>query len=354
MSDDKSTEAIIAVGETTGESQVFEINEETQQSIETGLDTSGMLPEEIELAKEHGIKIEGKDNEHEKQPEPKTKEDTGEQEEKIEEEVEDTLPTFDEVENDESLAEKYNPNEKALYWKWKGDKKKRQDAQKQYDELKATVDLNTIKENVSARKLNEIKSALGKEDLTVEMLQSIIEGQLDAESDKTPHTMGDLKKIEQDKQNEAQKHRDKEIERNQRILTTEKVGRAKYNNFDDIVVLAQEIVDADKTKTYSEVLLTAIEDGDTSEEALVDRVVTIAKLNPKFGELTKSVKSEDKDNVDRAIKNSKKKISSAAVGTGSGKRMVNEDELTPNDAVKMSVEQWSKLKPDTKKRLLMG
>jgi len=337
------------------EVQTFEIAEETKQVSEEKLDTSTMLPEEKELAKEHGFEIEEEtDGEHEEQPKPKTTEDTKEEEVKEEVEAVDTLPTFDEVENDESLAEKYNPNEKALYWKWKNDKRKRQDAQKERDDYKAQIDLNTIKDNVSARKLNEIKSALAKDDLTVEMIQSIIEGQQEAEGDKTPLTMGDLKKIEQDKQNELEVQKNKDVERNQRILTTEKIGKAKYSNFDELVIAAQEVVDGDKSNTYAEVLETAMSDPDMSEEALIDRVITIAKLNPKFEELTKSVKSEDTKNVNRAIKNSNKKISSAAVATGSSKRMVNEDELTPDDAVRMSVSQWSKLKPDTQKRLLMG
>ena len=115
----------------TTEEQSFEIAEETKQTEEsTEIDLEGADPREVEMAKEHGLVPKEEDNgEHKEQSEPKTTEDTKKQaEEGSEEEVEDKTPTFEETEDNEELVDKYNPNEKALYWKWKNDKKKRQDA----------------------------------------------------------------------------------------------------------------------------------------------------------------------------------------------------------------------------------
>ena len=346
------------------ENQTVEIPE-FKEVIEEAYNTEGLLPQEVEMAKEHGfvkeeadesvkkLDKEEKDGEHTEQPKPETSEDISEEGEEKKEEV--AKPLFEETEKDESLAEKYNPNEKALYWKWKNDKRKRQDAQKERDEVKAKYDLDTIKDNVSTRKLNEITKALGKEDLTIEMLQGIIDNQQVAEKDdSSPLTKADLKRMEDDKVKASELQAEQEKALSMRILTTEKVGKAKYPNFDEIVKVAQEVVDTDNSHTYQEILASAFSDENMDEETLIERVVTIAKLSPKYEEVTKSVKSEDKDKVNRAIKNSKKKISSAALGTSGSKRMVNEDELTPDDAVHLTPDQFLKLKPGTRERLLMG
>ena len=94
-------------------------------------------------------------------------------------------------------------------------------------------------------------------------------------------------------------------------------------------------------------------DKNIDETEIVDFVVDIAKLNKNYGKATEP-NPVDKDKVDRAIKNSKKKVSSASVSGGGGRRTVDEDDLTIEDAKSLSITQWSKLKESTRKRLLMG
>ena len=109
--------------------------EHVEQAKEGQTVDEELSPGEIELAKKHGLivadekekledgKIEVEDGEHKELPDAKAKEDDGKKEE-----VEN--PTFDQVEADEKLIDKYDKNGKALYWKWKTDKHKRQEAQK--------------------------------------------------------------------------------------------------------------------------------------------------------------------------------------------------------------------------------
>ncbi len=354
MSEDKSVDNKEGNVE---EQQRFELpnQEEKRETEEDSIDLTDALPEEVKLAEEVGLtpKEEEEDGEHAEHSEPETSKDKEVETKEDEKEVEET-PTFDDVEQDEKLLDKYDSNAKAFYWKWKNDKHKRQEAQKELEELKANTDLDTLKQNVYGKKLDAIKVALADPDLTVEKLQAIIDSQQPAEDKSAPLTKADLEdiKLKEAKEEELKEKQTREFAT--RVLTTEKIGKAKYDNFDDIVKLAQDVVDNDKSGTYQEVLANAFSDENINEEALMERVINIAKLSPQYGELGKSVKAEDKNKVDRAIKNSKKKVSSAAVGTSGSKRIVNEDELTPDDASQMSTTQWIKLKPETQKRLLGG
>jgi hypothetical protein len=49
-----------------------------------------------------------------------------------------------------------------LYWKWKNDKRKRQDAVAKVDELKAELELKQVKDNLSNTKLKKIQRSTCK------------------------------------------------------------------------------------------------------------------------------------------------------------------------------------------------
>jgi hypothetical protein len=93
---------------------------------------------------------------------------------------------------------------------------------------------------------------------------------------------------------------------------------------------------------------------DVDENMLVERVVNIARMSPKFNEVTNQVKAEDKEKINRVLNNSKKKVSSASVSGASGKRIISESELTVEQASRLSADQWAKLKPETRDRILRG
>ena len=315
------------------------------------IDLSELSAPEKELAEKHGIK------ETEKEENGEHKVDTGTPKEGVEqvEEKKEVVPTFEEIENDEKHLEKFNPNEKALYWKWKNDKRKRQDAQKKVDELQARIELETVKDKASAIKLSKLKNILATDsELTVEKLLAVIDdaGQVTQEEDDRPLKRSDLDRIEQEKRSKLEAETKQQTEQRERLAIAEQIGKTKYKNFDDLVNLAKEMVAEDKSGTYQEILNVALSDPNYDEEKLIDRVVTIAKLSPKYGK--ESATAEKKESVEKIIDNSKKKISSASIGSSGGKRTIVEDDLTVEDAARLSADQWARLSPQTRKRILGG
>ncbi len=311
---------------------------ETEGSPEEGFSIEGLDVREIDLAKKSGlvkeketIEIEVDDGTNKEQSDATT-EDKKTKTEEIE------SPTFEQVEADEKLVEKYGKNEKALYWKWKTDKHKRQEAQNEVkalnEKLKEAVD-----SGISGKKLAKIREMLKDPDtLTQEALISVLDEKIEPE--KKPNELDNAQAIQQKVAIKAQ--------------FAEKIGSAKYDKFDEISNLAKEIITADKSGTYQKLIDESFLNDDVDENMLVERVVSIARMSPKFNDVVNKVATEAKENADRVIKNSNKKISSASVTGAGGKRVISESELTVEQAAKLSSEQWAKLKPDTRKRILMG
>lgn len=322
---------------------IIDESEPVEQAKEGQTADEELSPGEIELAKKHGIivadeeekpeegKVEVEDGEHKELPDAKTKEDGGKKEE-----VEN--PTFDQVEADEKLIDKYGKNEKALYWKWKTDKHKRQEAQKEANELKEKLK-EAVDSGVSGKKLDRIKDLLKTPDsLTIEALQAVLDEKIEPE--KKDHELNNAQAIQQKVAIKAQ--------------FAEKIGSAKYDNFDKISNLAKEVILADASKTYQKLIDESFLNDDVDENMLVERVVSIARMSPKFNEVVNQVDPEAKKKADRIIENSKKKVSSASMTGASGKRIISESELTVEQATKLSTQQWNKLKPETRERILKG
>jgi hypothetical protein len=310
---------------------VIDETEETQEQ-ETSFDIEGLSDGEITLAKEHGLYEEKEDGvqiEGEKQ-------DEGEKE-VAKENNEEKTPSFEQIEDDEKLIEKYNKNEKALYWKWKTDKQKRQEAQSRVKEMEDKLKfLNSNDDN--GKKLEKIKDLLNNPDsLTVEALQQALE-----------------EKVELEKKEELDNAEVIKNKVSQKAMFAEKIGKAKYERFDDITILAKEMIAEDKSKTYQKLIDDSFMNDDVDEDMLVERVVNIARMNQKFNEVMNRVEPEKKEEVSRVLNNSKKKVSSASLSGASGRRIISEKELTVAQASRLTTEQWAKLKPETQKRILMG
>ena len=323
---------------------VIDDTQETQgEETEVKYDTEGLTDGEIELAKEHGFikEEEEKNGTDDEQPEPKTDEDSeSESEEEQEEEKVEEHPSFEDVENDEKLIDKYNKNEKALYWKWKTDKHKRQEAQKEAESLRVNGNVkDAVDSGVSGKKLEKIKKLLENPDtLTIESLQATLDEEV--EPDKKPDELDNAQAIQQKVALKAQ--------------FAEKIGSAKYDNFEGISKLAKEVINDDKSGTYQKLIEDSFLNDAVDENMLVERVISIARMSPKYNEVVNNKKVENKEEVDRVIKNSKKKPSSASVSGASGKRIISESELTVEQATKLSDAQWWKLKPETRERILRG
>ena len=191
-------------------------------------------------------------------------------------------------------------------------------------------------------------------ELTVEKLLAIIDegGHVSEEQDDRPLKRSDLDIIEQEKRVKLEAESKVVNEQKERLAIAENIGKTKYKNFDDLVNLAKEVVAEDKTGTYQEILNSALSDPNFDEEKLIDRVVTIAKLSSKYGK--ESASAEKKESVEKIIDNSKKKVSSASIGSSGGKRTISEEDLTVEDAAGLSAAQWARLSQQTRKRILGG
>jgi len=331
------------------EEVLVEVTEVVEESNDDSPDLSSLSKEEIEIGKKHGLIKSGevtdandkKDAKSEADESTDTKEDTSKE---SEEDVVGDPATFEEMEevltkDSEKFHKKFTPNAKALYFKHKKERQERQRIAKEFDELKAGQELATIKEGANASKLKKINEALGSEDLTVEKLKAII-GEVEETAKEEPKAKED-----------ARVTADKVYM--QRVDLATQIGRSKYKNFDQISDLVQEMVKEDQD--YASIVSNAFQglyNNKVDEESVVEKVVKIAKLSPKFKELEGNVSNDKKEDVNRAIKNSNKKPSSASLG-GSGKSSFkSEDTLTPEDVVNFSTTKWMTLSKKTRDRLL--
>jgi hypothetical protein len=344
--------------------------EEEKFSIE------GLIPEEVEMAKRHGLVEEEKDGKKQhgeastsgdesgasnKESSKESSDKEGEQDSEQEEESSKVglvdNPTFEDVDNNKDNLKKYNPNEQALYWKYKSDKKKRQAAEEKLKEYESSIELNKVKELAYKNKVEKIQSLLGNEDLTVEQIQAIIAGEASANNDNSrPVTFADLESMKSKEVEESKTVKAEQAAYNDRVSTAEEIGKSKYGeNFEVYTTLAQEVMANDKTGMYQKMLGDSFNDSDIDEVELVERVVTVAKLSPKFGkDVETTSESSENSNATRAIKNSKKKPSSASIASSGSKRNVSYADLTVEDAARLTTKQWNKIPKEHRDRLLMG
>jgi hypothetical protein len=281
--------------------------------------------------------------------------------------------TFEDTEKNEAvLIKNYNKNEQALYWKWKHDKRERQSAQAERDlalvrEKSLKGELEKIRNNstLSVEKLNKINKVLTgpADEITVEALQAIInETPGKVEDKEKPLTVKDFEEIQGKQKQEAESKASEERYVNNRIKDAEDFGKTKFGEqYDEIMLQAQEVIEGKvelpaiiDRESLSTKLVEAIRSKEVDLEKISDYVVGIAKLNPRFGKPkeTNSVKKETNENIDRILKNESKQKTSASVGGGSGRRVVSYDDLTVEEAARLSTEQWRRLPQAVKERLL--
>lgn len=334
--------------------------EETQE-----VDTTGLDAKEIEAAKEHGIvKKDSDKGSKEEKKDDKAKEgeaQKGEEKVKADEKKPDEADKpldpadFDDMDaaygKDEAKFHKnFTSNAKALYFKFKRNKQMRQDAEELATTTKKELEFFTAKEKSYIKQLAEVEGILDKIDAGDENLTT-------ADIRKVLAFKKELAEKKEEKEEKAESKPDAKAEEKEKAYLTEKaknaqlLGKSKYENFDQIVGLANEVVAQDKDIAL--LITKAYHDPEVDEDQLVEKIVKYAKLNPKFGEKPKeeTPKGEKKD-IDRILANAGKKKSSASVTSGSGRREVSYDELTVEDVGTMSQTQWNKLPQSTRERLM--
>lgn len=244
-------------------------------------------------------------------------------------------------------------NSKGLYKRAKEEEEKRKD-------IEGKSEFNKIQDSVSRVKLDRVKARLANpEGLTIEELQELIGIEQKIEDDK-PLTRKDLEAIEGEKVTKAQAEKAEYEARQARVnykvakaeayakANLEDVTGGKYTNIDDVVALAQELA-ASKPR-HAKAINDAFSDDNMTEADVIEVIVDIARLNPKWGSSAKAEKNDG--NVEKMVKNAAKQNTSAALNGGKGSRIVTPDELTIEDAAKLSQAQWMKLPKQTRERLL--
>lgn len=237
-------------------------------------------------------------------------------------------------EKEEALVKDFNANEKKLYWERKKERLKRQEAQREKE-------LTAIQLAAAKRELELLKTGQPK---SVE--ESKEETQFD-EDDERIMTVGEFKRMQKAKAEEAEKTNAQAQAIIKRVEVQEVEAKAKYADYDDVTLLAAEMIKTNKA--YARVLAEAAND---PNENVAEVAYNIGRLHPKYGKTAEPVKKAETKQIDRAIKNSEKRTTSASVSGGGGKSSVAEGDLTVEDVANMSAIQYGKLSKETRDRIL--
>lgn len=329
---------------------------------------SGLSEGELEMLKESGLEStegeEGSDDKGKKKEEEGTSDD-----DKV---------NFEAIEKDEKLLKNFNKNEQGLYWRWKHDKKERQSAQSERDHalikekaVRQALDKANEDGTLSKGKLEKIEKLLtGPEDgITIEAIQEILKAQAEKKTDdkNKPLTKADLEEMSKEQQEKQQQFQAQENFKNQRLTDLESYGKENYENVDDIIEAAKEVFDGKaelpKVVDYKDLatkFVKNVHDKNMSVDELAEFVLGVAKLNPNYGKKKEGSQGNEKEGkkftgkeIDRVIKNAGKGASSASVTSGgASRRVVSYDDLTLDDASKLTTEQWAKVPKEVKQRLL--
>lgn len=347
------------MAENKSEVTEVEIIESVEPVVEDKIDIAELSPEEQSMAKNNGIV-------------PK---DTVEKKAVVGEKKK----SFEEIESSEKTnISEYNKNEQALYFKWKSDKKARQEAQAERDlkivqekVLRTELDKAREEGNLTVGKLKSIDKLLNgsPEDITIEAIQEILAANVKkAVEEEKPLTKSDLVAIEKEKE-EKQKA---EAENNKnfvtRMNTLEEYGKTKFDNYDEVIASAKEVLDGKAElpevidrEDIARRLVEKVNDPKNDEDDISDFVLGIAKLNPNYGKKSTEVKSDIKsekkvssEDIDKIVKNAAKGSSSATVNGGNARRVVSHDNLTIEDVKDFSTAKWSELPKEVRTRLLQS
>lgn len=334
---------------------------ETTPVVEDKIDIAELSPEEQSMAKENGVV-------------PKNV--VVENKESIEK-VDNKKKSFEDMEKNENTIGEYTKNEQALYFKWKSDKKARQEAQAERDlkivqekVLRTELDKAREEGNLTVGKLNAINKLLNgdPEDITIEAIQEILAANVKkAVEEEKPLTKSDLLAIEAEKAEKEKAVAESNKNFVTRMNTLEEYGKTKFEDYDEVIASAKEVLDgkAELPEVIDRAdiarrLVEKINDPKNDEDDISDFVLGIAKLNPNYGkkkvesgksEGSKKVSSED---IDKIVKNAAKGSSSATVNGGNARRVVSHDNLTIEDAAKLTPEQYMKLPKEVRTRLLQS
>ena len=130
------------------------------------------------------------------------------------------------------------------------------------------------------------------EEITVEAIQEILASEVkkNIEDDNKPLTKKDLVELNEKQKKEAEEVKQRQDFFTDRVNSAESFGKSKYDNFDEIVTSAQEVLNGKvelpeyiDSKELSTKLVEKLTNKDVDVEKIADFVYSIAKLNSNFG-----------------------------------------------------------------------
>lgn len=335
---------------------VEEAESSEQQTAET------LSPFELELAKKHKIdvtQVESKEPEAEKKIEKKVEQSKEKSDDIPVEELDSFEKLHDIYQSKPEVFYKLPKNIKQLYHSQKGLYKRMKDEEEKRKKVEDEAGLKKIQDSVSRIKLDRIKNRLANpEGLTIEELQELIDEKKEIQNDDKPLTVKDLEAMkekerdEESKKGEAEKERQASVAR--RVQEAETIAKAsiaditggKYDNFDDVIDLAQEMI---KSKARYGAQVAGVINSDADAQEIVDVLVDIAKLNPKWGTLDKTSKNLDKQSAEKLVKNAAKQVTSASLTGGRGSREIH---ISEDMDVEEAYRVWDKIPRDIRHKIL--
>lgn len=353
----------------------------------------GLTPEEIELAKKNEIFSSAKENASGNAgKEQSVKENqvavSNEKKAEIKSAANDDLTPEEEKEN----LNKWNPNEKAMYWRFKGERKKRQAAEASKAELeKENIYLKAqlqAREEIAKNDRNPASDPLELEEIEEEDLFTGAEVKKLIADIKTKKASGQSTVREEEyleyKQAEVKAQKDYQI-----LQRQGQEASTKYQDFDEVGTAASEIMRAialslngsNEDKVDGEIFLEEMFNGDREKvlqarklaedisvamlsggvnkygEKAVDLAYKLGSMHPKIiNKKTEEVKNQqikkvEAERVEKMIANSQKVKIPASI-SGGGRAVVPYSELKPEDITRMSLEQFNSLPEKVREKFL--
>ena len=326
---------------------VKEAVEKAEEALD-GLD--GLLEPEMELAKKHGLieseekKDEEKKDEHEESTGDETKEDSDKEKEQKEEKKEDVLEDkkkkeeithssdldtkFEEMdqntqkEHEELTA--FSPDQKSFYWKWKNDKRKRQEAVAEKEVLTIKVKEMEKRLDALATKPNDIDKILADEETRAKAKEPVTKEEYEAD----------------------QKERDAKSEYHKqtilRLSQHEADARTKYSDFQEKLEVAKQVFKA--KPMYYHLYVQHVQDHRTNA----------AEYAYEIGQLYSRQQGKDEQPVKTIEDGKPKKQTSASLPSAPSGRKKSDsyEDMEMADAVKLSPTEWMKLPRNVRQRFL--
>jgi hypothetical protein len=310
-----------------------------EETLEESAETEELDPREVELAKEHGLIEEEKQAAEEKteESEAQTEENKTTEESEEEPEIEEKIKKGEDLtEEEENKVHEWAPDKKAMYWKWKTEKQKRQTEARKKELLE-------IKAGAKDKKIQELEEKVKK-------YQS---GEIDDASPDDLITREEALKMMSQKTTQSNDFNIEDKEREYKYSLAEEAAfrqTAKDPSFVKIQNVMAQVAKQDE-KIANELIdrVNRLGQSEYAEDDLINFIYrSVERSGIKIEDSSKGIKDEK---VERMIKNSTKPPSSASFNSGTETAKTIEDfEIT--DIMNMSDEAYRAL-PEEKKEYLL-